>query len=342
MTSDIYIFPDGETQWDTIPSTASSADPFPSAAFSFSIFTKSKTIHNWCMGKMRIVVSKHIGTQSFSMGSSGTISSFKVSFPVRQSIAAKIRSFTKQCEVGHFITGSMVYRHDTHCNVLYQPAYSNTGKPWFTKQNNCYAVVSSPWVYFSRNAQVENYPTSTQHLTYFCHTYSFVSKDFLRKSYQKSCISTDVINHSLGPKGCFESGYITSPFSNIAYLDKGGCRFITYALKNIATVDCRSMPEGHDTLQDTFGTKYFVSISCKSTPEMVASKPGWMCRSIVSSDLQITGGTKILTNYSFSSNSSVSRVCNLLIDATVPLLKYGRFNSSIYMGVTPESGRISS
>lgn len=301
-----YVFPNAETQWASVPSGSSASDPFPSVVFSALKHNKSANPQ----AKNTVVK-----TQNGSWESSSICNIF-ASFVTLDFIHSQ--GIPHQLDVDNW--------------DLYKVCFEE-------------GVVSD--VKFQVPESVEKaYPVDDTSLTATsnCDRSKITSYDFSRVgSEQEVC----KISEEYNPNDIVEAKYcaynnINKPFDHGYISPPEWCTEVSSVLQTTGFSGCRTENVGKESLQVVFGTKYEIVISCKYLPVQDIGVPGYSCHGYPFSPIGYASGlTTTFECRSLTIEYDCSRPCNLFINATVPPLVYGRFNSMVMMPVFPEYGRIS-
>lgn len=300
-----YIFPNDEDQWDIVGTGSSSEDPFPSLVFSALKHNKTKPI--LCGANSSKL---HMIELSFNKECNIFLQDndhkFAATNTVTKSFKGEPLDFEKEC--WSYTNGDI--------GEFYSPIFiphQIPGTELPITSSNCY-VGNNINAVFDRMANDQK--SCTQY-----------------KSWQ----STGVVE----AKYC-ASNNITSSFHHGHTPPSEWFFRIKSILIDTVFAGCRSENIGLKTLQDEFGTNYVIVITCKYLPIQVSRIPSMVCSPDISSSYnRISGMTTTFECRSYELTNKVSRICNLFINATVPLIEYGRINSMVMMPVFRDYGRMS-
>lgn len=304
MTTD-YIFPNEENQWAVVPQGSSSDDPCPSTIF--SNLNHNKSVNPQAKTTTTTTqVDDPIAKRSCSITARTDISAFRISImPTRES-SKEDWSFTRVCNDFLNITG-LNYQLKPVTNTIYPSSLENL----ITEPNRCIGKI--------------------------------INQPFAIKNYEKESIEYESYNTpELSPVCTKNISIINAPFVH-NHMNSGLLySFTESALENTGFSGCRSENIGKETLQEVFGTKYVIVISCKYLLVTTVPEMNTVCNSYpVTTYNTLQSNTVKFECRSLTVNYSCSRPCNLFINGKSSPLQYGRFNSMVMMPVFPDYGRMS-
>ena len=300
-----YVFPNDEEQWDEVGYGSSSDDPYPSTLF--LAIKHNKAVPIAC---------------SIGLGEGDKFNT----------------SFTLSCntillDTSHLFTGGI------NCSKNLTGVEVNFSKECLSKAN---ITLDSYSAFVDIQKDIIDIATAVSSNN--CLVGKNISETFERKSTaQESCIQftpwrppvlQDSTNcHSKNIDEAFDHGYYSPPEF---------CTSITSVLITTGFSGCRSENVGLQSLPQEFGTNYVIVITCKYLPQQDALDNISVCPPYLSSSYNsINGGIQVFNCASLTQQYLVSRTCNLFINATVPLIQYGRINSMVMMPAFRDYGRIS-
>ena len=300
-----YIFPNDEEQWDEVGYGSSSDDPYPSSLF--SAIKHNKAVPLACsIGLGEGDKFELSFTQSCNTVLLDTSHLFSGNINCSKYLPYVLVDFSRECITEASIS---LDSYSAFVDIKKETAITALG----LTPNNCLTGKNIPDTFKKKSSAQES-----------CVQYTPWKPPVLQEV--TNCNSNNIDE-------AFDHGYYSPPEF---------CNNVTSVLITTGFSGCRSENIGLQSLPQEFGTNYVIVITCKFLPNQDKSDLASVCPPYLSSEYNsINGGTQVFGCNALTQQFTVGRICNLFINATAPLIQYGRINSMVMMPAFRDYGRIS-